>query len=119
MAVTAADNPGHRTGTDAAAAARRDCMMATELGAWLRRQRENRGWTRRDMARQLIGLGRDSGDASMPSIEGMCHNIHRWERGQGGLTERYKLGYCRVLGILPGPFGSGPGQLAMRPDPSA
>jgi hypothetical protein len=38
----------------------------------------------------------------------MCHNIHRWERGQGGLTERYKLHYCTVLGISPAQFGPAP-----------
>jgi len=57
------------------------------------------------MARQLIDAGRAAGDNSMPSTDGMYHNIHRWERGQGGLTERHKLHYCRVLGIPPSQFG--------------
>ena len=44
----------------------------------------------------------------MPGIDGMCHNIHRWER-DGGVSERYKLHYCRALGIHPGQFGPGAG----------
>ena len=38
------------------------------------------------MARQLIEAGRAKGD-TLPGTDSMCHNIHRWERGQGGLTE--------------------------------
>ena len=87
-------------------------MISSELGVWLRQQRETLGWTRREMARRLIDAGRAVGDKSMPSIDGMCHNIHRWERGQGGLTERYKLCYCRILSIHPSQFG--PGQAGER-----
>ena len=81
--------------------------MSSELGVWFRQQREARGWTRREMARRLIDAGRAADDKSMPSVDGMCHNIHRWERGQGGLTERYKLYYCRAFGIHPSQFGPG------------
>jgi hypothetical protein len=74
------------------------------------------------MARQLIQAGRSVGDKSMPGMDSVCHNIHRWERGQGGLTERYKLHYRRALGIRPDQFG--PGQAAHQhlalvpPDPA-
>ena len=51
------------------------------LSVWLRQQREARGWGRREQARRLIQAGRDAGDTSMPSVDGMYHNIHRWERG--------------------------------------
>jgi transcriptional regulator with XRE-family HTH domain len=80
--------------------------MPETLGAWLRQQREARSWSQREMARQLIQAGRDTGDTSMPGIDSVCHNIHRWERGQGGLTERYKLHYCRALGIPSAQFGN-------------
>lgn len=80
--------------------------MAETLGAWLRKQREARSWTRREMARQLIRAGRDTGDTTVPGMDSMCHNIHRWERGRGGLTERYKLHYCKAFGILPDQFGA-------------
>jgi transcriptional regulator with XRE-family HTH domain len=81
--------------------------MSAELGAWLRQQREARGWTRRDMARQLIEAGRAAGDRSLPGIDSMCHNINRWESGNGGLTERYRLCYCKALGITAAQFGGG------------
>jgi transcriptional regulator with XRE-family HTH domain len=78
--------------------------MSKELGAWLRQQREARGWTRPEMARQLIGAGEARGK-SMPGLDSMCHNIYRWERGADGITERYKLHYCDALGIPPARFG--------------
>lgn len=59
------------------------------------------------MARQLIRAAKARDDASMPCIESICHNIYRWERGTVGLTERYKLYYCVVLGISPDEFGAG------------
>jgi tetratricopeptide (TPR) repeat protein len=80
--------------------------MAADLGAWLRQEREARGWPRAEMARRLVRAGHDAGDTAMPSASGMLHNIHRWER-EGGVSERHKLHYCRVLGILPSQFGPG------------
>ena len=68
--------------------------MSKELGAWLRQQREDLGWTRPEMARQLIKVGQARGDTSMPGMDSMCHNLYRWERGTVGLSERYKLYYC-------------------------
>jgi hypothetical protein len=89
--------------------------VGENLGAWLRQQREARRWTRLEMARQLIQAGRSKGD-TLPGADSMCHNIHRWERGQGGLTERYKLHYCTVLGISPAQFGTDPDP---QPEPAA
>jgi tetratricopeptide (TPR) repeat protein len=82
--------------------------MDSELGAWLRREREERGWARREMARRLVHAGKEAGDTAMPSVEGMYHNVHRWEQ-EGGVSERHKLHYCRVLGIHPTQFGPGQG----------
>jgi tetratricopeptide (TPR) repeat protein len=76
----------------------------SELGAWLRQQREDHGWTKPEMARRLIQAGRDTGDTAMPGIEGVVHNINRWE-GEGGVSERYRLPYCRAFGIHPSQFG--------------
>jgi transcriptional regulator with XRE-family HTH domain len=78
--------------------------MSKELGEWLRQQREARGWTRPEMARQLIRAGEAKGK-SMPGLDSMCHNIYRWERGADGITDRYKLHYCHALGIPPARFG--------------
>jgi tetratricopeptide (TPR) repeat protein len=76
----------------------------SELGAWLRQQREVRSWAKAEMARRLVKAAREAGDTSVPSADGMLHNIHRWER-KGGVSERHKLHYCRALGIQPSQFG--------------
>ena len=62
------------------------------------------------MARQLIRAARARDDASMPSIDNICHNIYRWERGTVGPTERYRLYYCVALGISPDEFGADQGE---------
>jgi len=80
--------------------------VLTELGVWLRQQREARGWARREMARRLIQAAQAASDKSVPGIDGMCHNIRRWERGHSDLTERYTLYYCTALGITLGQFGT-------------
>jgi transcriptional regulator with XRE-family HTH domain len=79
--------------------------MSSELGAWLRRQREDRGWTRSEMARQLIRAARDKGDTSVPGIDNISHNIYRWERGVVAPAERYQLYYCGAFGIPFSQFG--------------
>jgi transcriptional regulator with XRE-family HTH domain len=82
--------------------------MSTELGAWLRQQRQARGWAIPDMARRLREAAKDSGDKAVPGNEAMCRNIRRWERGAGGVSERHKLHYCNALGIAPARFGPRP-----------
>jgi hypothetical protein len=82
--------------------------MSSELGTWLRQQREARGWPKAEMARRLVQAGQQAGDTAIPGTESMLHNIHRWERGEGGLSERHKLHYCRAFGIRPGQFGPRP-----------
>jgi hypothetical protein len=78
--------------------------MDTELGAWLRQQREDRGWTKAEMARRLTRAAREADDTAIPELLGLQHNIHRWER-EGGASERYKLYYCRAFAIHPSQFG--------------
>src|SRR5437763_4804507 len=80
--------------------------MSSELAAWLRRQREDRGWTRTELARQLIRAARARGDTSMPGAGNISHNIYRWERGAVIPAERYKLLYCGAFGIPFGQFGT-------------
>jgi tetratricopeptide (TPR) repeat protein len=82
--------------------------MTGDLGTWLRGHRQAHGWTSRDMASRIIEAGQAVGDRSMPSLDTMCRNVRRWERGHGSITERYKLHYCRALGIPPAQFGSAP-----------
>src|SRR6266700_3290963 len=80
--------------------------MSSELAAWLRRQREDRGWTRTELARQLIRAARARGDTSLPGTDNISHNIYRWERGAVTPAERYKLLYCSAFGIPFSQFGT-------------
>jgi len=82
--------------------------VLTELGTWLRQQREAHGWAVREMARRLIKAGHAAEDLAMPSLDSMSTYVRRWEHGEYGLTERYKLYYCAALGISPGHFGMAP-----------
>jgi hypothetical protein len=74
------------------------------LGAWLRGEREKRGWGRRETARRLIQAGRAAGDTALPGMDSMCTYVRRWERGTV-LTERYRLYYCKAFGIPAAGFG--------------
>jgi len=73
-----------------------------DLGAWLRQQREQRSWTRADLARRIIQAARDHGDTTMPVTAHLTHNLYRWERGTTGISERYRLYCAEVLGLPPG-----------------
>jgi transcriptional regulator with XRE-family HTH domain len=88
--------------------------MSQELSAWLRQQRQAHGWPVPEMARQLRLAAKDAGDTAVPSNEALCRNIRRWESGHGGVSERYKLHYCKALDLPPGQFGpSRPQEIAV------
>ena len=61
------------------------------------------------MARRLIQAARDADDKAIPELNGMLHNIHRWER-EGGVSERYRVYYCRAFGIHPSQFAPRAGE---------
>ena len=65
-------------------------------GQHLRAEREKRGWTRLVMAKKL----REAADrpADVPCLDHLMSNIYRWERGRGGVSERYQVMYCRAFG---------------------
>lgn len=46
-----------------------------------------------------------AGPAPKWPASNLCHNIYRWERGAVDPSERYRLYYCKVLGIPPAAFG--------------
>jgi hypothetical protein len=71
--------------------------------AWLRAEREHRGWTRPDMARRLIGAAHIQGDNTVPGPDSMTHNVYRWERGAERPGEYYRLLIRAVLGQPPPP----------------
>ena len=54
-----------------------------------------------------LSRSRDTGPRQLSDLDGMCHNIYRWERG-GPLSERYRLHYCRAFGIQLAQFAPGP-----------
>jgi len=78
----------------------------SDLGPWLRQQREQRSWSRNEMARRLIKVAQVSGDTAMPAAEDVAANIYRWERGTVNPSDRYRLYYCHALGIPPDRFGN-------------
>jgi hypothetical protein len=82
--------------------------MSQELSAWLRQQRQAHGWPVPEMARRLREAAKHSGDKTVPGNDAMCRNIRRWESaksGNNGVSERYKLHYCKALGIPLAQFG--------------
>ena len=77
-----------------------------QLGAWLRRERERRRWSRAEMARRLIKAAGENDDYSMPGANDVIHNLYRWERGTVAPGERYRMYFCRALGMTPDQFGA-------------
>jgi hypothetical protein len=77
--------------------------MSEQTGAWLRRERESRGWDRPEMSRQLIAAAKSRGDSHMPGVKSLTHNIYRWESGDG-VSQRYILAYCAAFGMGPADF---------------
>jgi transcriptional regulator with XRE-family HTH domain len=91
--------------------------MTNDLGTWLRAQREERGWSRSEMARRLIAAARETGDNAMPDADTVRGYIYRWEHGKPRvLSERYVLHYCRAFAIKPAQFADQP---EPAPDPAA
>jgi transcriptional regulator with XRE-family HTH domain len=78
--------------------------MSSELGSWLRGQREARGWSRADVARRLAAAAREAGDDVTSSPENLRHSIYRWERGMAGISGPHRRLLCRAFGITPAEF---------------
>jgi transcriptional regulator with XRE-family HTH domain len=76
-----------------------------DLGPWLRQQREQRSWTRNEMARRLIKVAQVSGDTAMRAAGDVAASSYRWKRGTVNPSDRYRHYYCHVLGIPPDRFG--------------
>jgi transcriptional regulator with XRE-family HTH domain len=77
-------------------------------GNELRRQRLARGWSVVEMRRRLRAAARAAGD-NLPDDECLSGMIRRWERDTNGMSERYRLHYCRALGVSYSEFsGSAP-----------
>jgi len=77
----------------------------TPLGVWLRKERERRKWTRRELARRMIKAAENRGDLTTPEVDVLSHSMYRWERGDSAPSDRYKFAYCDVFNIEPDLFG--------------
>jgi len=87
--------------------------MSSSYGEWLRQQRQARGWNVPEMGRQLRQVATEAGDR-LPDNECLTTMIRRWEKGSG-VSERYRLHYCRALRIPLGEFGKPPPVRAAEP----
>lgn len=70
-------------------------MNRVMVGARLRAAREERGWSRLQLAARFRAASRDS----LPSVDSLKHMIKEWERGKHLPDERYQELYARVLGV--------------------
>ena len=66
---------------------------------WLREQRQARDWNIQQMARKIREAAKAAGDAA-PESGCLATMIRRWEKG-GGISERYRLHYCRAFHVPP------------------
>ena len=84
--------------------------MSAESGAWLKRQREARGWSRNELARRMTDAAGSAVTAPVRVLEGY---LSRWEAGNVAISARYRQLLDAVLRPgenvpVPPPF-SGPG----------
>jgi transcriptional regulator with XRE-family HTH domain/tetratricopeptide (TPR) repeat protein len=93
-------------------------MGNPELARWLRRQRQDRGWSQSRLAREIISAALADGDHEICGDQSMIHNVYRWERRGDGPTDRYRPHVARALGIPLWQFGPGPHE-APPPKPPA
>jgi hypothetical protein len=73
-------------------------------GRWLQRQRQARGWSVAEMRRRLREAARLAGD-NLPANDSLTVMIHRWEDDRSGVSERYRLHYCKAFRIPIEEFG--------------
>ena len=57
------------------------------------------------MARRLIKAADDNDDHTMPGVDNVASNIHRWDRGTVAPGDRYRLYICEAFGIHLERFG--------------
>lgn len=69
--------------------------MSAGFGAWLRRQRERRGWSRRELAGRIADAAGSAVTAPVPALESY---ISRWEAGTVAISARYRQLLDAVLG---------------------
>lgn len=70
-------------------------------------QRQARGWSVPEMRRHLREAAREAGD-TLPGNECLGVMIRRWEKDDGGVSERYRMHFCRAFGVPFEEFGTAP-----------
>ena len=78
--------------------------MSDAHGQWLRQQRQARGWNVPKMGRKLREAAESAGD-TLPANDGLAIMINRWEDDRSGISERYRLHYCRAFQIPADSYG--------------
>lgn len=99
---------------------RRVTPVSRAHGHWLRQQRQAHGWNVAQMARKLRAAATAVGD-TLPDKDCLVVMIYRWESDRSGISERYRLHYCRAFQIPVESFGTpaAPGSVpASRTGPS-
>lgn len=84
---------------------RRATAVPRTYGRWLVLQRQARGWSAAQMARKLREAATSAGDR-LPGRETLLVMIYRWENDRSGISERYRLHYCRAFQIPVDRFGN-------------
>jgi hypothetical protein len=77
-------------------------VVSKDNGEWLRKQRQSRGWNVPEMCRQLRQAAGAVAD-KLPGNDCLTTMIRRWENG-AGVSERYRLHYCRAFRLRPDEF---------------
>lgn len=90
--------------------------MSEESAHWLYRERWLvRGLDRTRMAQLMVSEGKARGE-QVPSVEGMCRNLRRWEEEGLNPEPRFVLLICAVFNVgpeeFPGPGNSGRGKVS-------
>jgi len=78
--------------------------VAQVHGQWLRQQCQDRGWNVPQMARRLREAATSAND-TLPGKSCLTVMIHRWEDNRSGISERYRLHYCKAFQIPAARFG--------------
>src|SRR5215469_4952398 len=97
--------------------------MLDPLSTWLHEQRLAQGWSVAEMGRQIQHAAKASNDHTVPGAAILASYVRRWEAAKIAPTERYRLHYCKALGIQPAAFGppqpavETPGELSRLPAP--
>lgn len=78
--------------------------MSEAHGKWLRQQRQACGWNVPKMGRKLREAAEAMGDI-LPGKDGLAVMVHRWEDDRSGISERYRLHYCRAFQIPADSYG--------------